>query len=101
MFAVPMLALGAAPVVPRTPGLAPEIGPVEIIDRVVGLIWWVILAASSLLVIIAAFFFLTSAGDGEKIEKARGFLLAAVLGIVVGAAARGLAGLVTARFMGP
>ncbi|MBZ1356664.1 MAG: hypothetical protein KY054_02740 [Candidatus Nealsonbacteria bacterium] len=97
MFAVPMLALGApAPAgAPDTRVDAPNLTTTEIINRVVNLIWWVIIAGAALAIIIAAVLFLTSAGDGEKIEKARGYVLGAILAIVVGAAARGLAKFVT------
>ncbi len=83
LFVVPVMALGTQ--------TAPNITPAEIITRVINLIWTAILLFAALMIILAAIMFLTGGGNDDQLKKAKSYLLYAIIGIAVGASAKGLA----------
>lgn len=56
----------------------------------------IIVALGGLMILISGFLFMTSAGNPQKIEKAKTALLYAVIGMVVGGSAAAIANMVVA-----
>lgn len=71
----------------------------QVINTITNWIFAFLLFAAVLVIIIAAFIFLTSAGDPEKVAKARNYILYAIVAIVVAFLAKAIIMLV-ARVLG-
>jgi len=93
MLIVPILALGQ-----QVPVTAPTVTIEETVTRVINIIWFIIITIVALLIMLAAFNFLMAAGDPEGLTRAKNFLLYAVVGLVVGFAARGIGALLVGQF---
>ena len=60
------------------------------VTRVMNLLFTVLMLVAAIFVLIAAFMFLMAGGDPEKVNKARDYILYALIGVVVAFIARGL-----------
>ena len=69
---------------------APELDIMQTLDAIVNWLFTILLIVAAIFIIIAAYFFVTAAGDPEKTGKARNFVLYALIGVLVGFAAKGL-----------
>ncbi len=56
---------------------------IQVINRAINYLFLVLIIVAIFIIILAAFTFLTSAGDPEKIAKARNYILYAIVAIVV------------------
>jgi hypothetical protein len=56
---------------------------IQVINRVINYLFLVLIIIAIFIIILAAFTFLTSAGEPEKIAKARNYILYAIVAIVV------------------
>jgi len=90
---VPIFALA------NVPG-APRITPEDVVTQVINIIWYVIVTAVVVMIMIAAATFLMAAGNADNIKKAQNYMLYAVIALVLGFAARGIAELLTRQFRG-
>jgi len=77
-----------------TVGLAVETDVFEVIDNIVKYAYGIFLAAAVLSIIIAAYYFITSAGEPEKITRAKYFLLYTLIGVLVAVLSKGLVALI-------
>jgi len=73
---------------------APNISATDLLDNVTNWLFSILLVTAAIFIIIAGFYFVTAAGDPDKTKKARDFVLYALIGVLVGFAARGLVYLV-------
>ncbi len=55
----------------------------ELLEKIAVFLFKISLPVGSLMIMIAAFYFLTSAGNPEKIEKAKNIIIWALVGIIV------------------
>jgi len=76
------------------PQAVPKTDVMVILDSVTNWLFAILLVIAAIAIIIAAYFFVTAAGDPDKTKKARDFVLYAVIGVLVGFAAKGLVMLV-------
>jgi len=75
----------------------PDYQGTELIDVLKTFIDWlftILLIVAVVFLIIAAFTFVTASGDPAKVDKARSFVLYALIGVAIAVAARGLVALV-------
>ncbi len=73
---------------------APSIPITDLLDNVTNWLFSILLVTAAIFIIIAGFYFVTASGDPDKTKKARDFVLYALIGVLVGFAARGLVYLV-------
>ncbi len=100
-LALPVMALGVSPTPPEELPAPPEEAAEELhlkqlIERIGAWLFWIILALAVIFILLAAFTFLTSGGDPEKVNKAKGQLIYALVAVVVAVLAWGLVALVRA-----
>ena len=76
------------------PGAAPKTDVMVILDSLTNWLFAILLVVAAIFIIIAAFQFVTAAGDPEKTKTARNYVLYALIGVLVGFAAKGLVMLV-------
>ena len=76
------------------PTEAPETDVMIILDSLTDWMFAILLVIAAIFIIIAAFNFVTAAGDPEKTKTARNYVLYALIGVLVGFAAKGLVMLV-------
>ena len=62
----------------------------DAIDYVINWLFWLLIIAATIMIILAAFTFLTSAGEAEKVTRARNMIVYALLALVVAFMARAL-----------
>jgi heme/copper-type cytochrome/quinol oxidase subunit 2 len=84
---LPVLAHGQFEVNPLD-GSDPNGTITDIVDTVVAWAFGLLLVLAVVFIIWAAFLYLTSGGDEEKTAKAKGYIYAAVIAIVIAALAR-------------
>jgi len=77
------------------PGEAPQADVMEILDSLTNWLFAILLIVAAIFIIVAAFNFVTAAGDPDKTKTARNFVLYALIGVLVGFAAKGLVMLVS------
>jgi hypothetical protein len=93
---LPIIGVGVAGAATELPTGPEQIGTqnasyvVETLDRIIDWVFWILIIAAIFVVLIAAFTFLTSAGDPEKVAKARNYILYAIVAIVVAFLAEGI-----------
>ena len=66
------------------------LGEDGVLAKIRDYLFTILLIVAAIFIIIAAYFFVTAAGDPEKTGKARNFVLYALIGVLVGFAAKGL-----------
>lgn len=76
------------------PPAAPKTDVMVILDSLTNWMFAILLVIAAIFIIVAAFNFITAAGDPEKTKTARMYVLYALIGVLVGFAARGLVALV-------
>ena len=76
------------------PEALPETDVMRILDSLTNWMFAILLVIAAIFIIIAAFNFVTASGDPEKTKTARNFVLYALIGVLVGFAAKGLVMLV-------
>jgi phosphoglycerol transferase MdoB-like AlkP superfamily enzyme len=73
---------------------APEVDIFDALNTLTDYLFTILLVVAVIFLIIAAFTFITASGDPAKVEKARNFVLYALIGVAVAVAAKGLVMLV-------
>lgn len=73
---------------------APKLNPIQVIERIIDVVFTILLIFAALMIIVAAYLFISAQGDPEKVKTARNFVLYAVIGVIVAFLARGLIWLV-------
>lgn len=84
----PVLALAAVTALPQKDIFT-------IIDNVAKIIYSILIAVAVIFILLGGIQFLTAGGDPEKIKTARDKIMYAVIAIIIGIAAWGIANLVT------
>jgi len=85
---LPLIGLAAEP---KT---APEIDTIDLLNRITNWLFTILLIIAAIFIIIAGLYFVTAQGDADKTKSARNFILYALIGVLVGFAAKGLVKLV-------
>lgn len=96
VLTVPLLTIGQTMVVP------PE-EPEEIektIGSVVTVVFWIFTVIAVIMMIIAAYYFLTAAGDPEKVNTARNYIIWTVVALVVAFLSRAIVTLIKRYIFG-
>ena len=65
-----------------------------VLNSLINWAFYIILFAAVLMIVAAAFVFLTAAGDQEKTSKARGYILYAIIAVVIAFLAKAIVALV-------
>lgn len=99
LLAVPVVALGQGWVddlfgIGDQPQSAPRTDVMVIFDSLTNWLFAVLLVIAAIFIILAAYMFVTAYGDVDKTKKARDFVIYALIGVLVGFAAKGLVMLV-------
>jgi len=94
-------------------GLAQEVPPDEappgpqtgvelilLIENIGNWAFTILLVVAVIFLIVAGFLFVTASGDPEKVNKARGMLVNALIGIAVALLAKGLVAVITSILSG-
>jgi len=76
------------------PETAPQTDVMMILDSLTNWMFAILLIVAAIFIIVAAYMFVTAAGDPDKTKTARNFVLYALIGVLVGFAAKGLVMLV-------
>lgn len=74
--------------------VAPVVDVMTVLDNITDWLFAILLIIAAIAIIVAAYFFVTAAGDPDKTKTARNFVLYALIGVLVGIAAKGLVALV-------
>ena len=72
---------------------APDWGEVDVMEVLENLTNWmfvILLIVAAIFIIVAAFYFVTAQGDPDKTNKARNFVLYALIGVLIAFVAKGL-----------
>ena len=75
-------------------GEAPTIDTINLLNSITNWLFAILLIVAAIWIIIAAYWFVTANGDPEKTKSARDFVLYALIGVLIGFAAKGLVALV-------
>jgi len=75
-----------------------KLDPISAFKTIVDWVFYILLLFAGLMIILAGFNFITAAGDTEKVDAARNYVLYAVIGIVVGLLARGVVWFIAKQF---
>jgi hypothetical protein len=78
-LALPVLTLAQA----TTPPLPTDVDLLDMIGKIANYLFWILLAISIVVIVYAGILFVTASGNAEQVEKARGIILYAIVGIVV------------------
>ena len=62
----------------------------DVINGIIDFISWVVVVLTPLMIIIAAFLFITSAGDPEKVKRAKSIIFWTIIGFAVVLLAKGI-----------
>lgn len=73
---------------------APQTDVMTILVSLTNWLFAILLVIAAIYIIVAAYTFVTATGDPDKTKKARDFVLYALIGVLVGLAAKGLVSLV-------
>jgi len=86
ILASPLVVFAA--MLPGTAVICCGAGPV--VDNITNWLFAILIAVAVIFILIAAFHFITAAGDPAKTEKARNYVLYALIGVVVAFVAKAL-----------
>jgi len=93
-LAIPLVGLAVniptGTTVPEAPTISICCGSGTLIWSITNWLFIILLAIAAIAIIVAGYFFVTATGDPDKTKKARDFVLYAVIGVLVGFAAKGL-----------
>lgn len=67
---------------------------IDVINRVVDIVFQILLAFAILIMLAGAYYFLTAGGDPSKVQKGQNYILYGVIGLVVALLAKAIAALV-------
>jgi hypothetical protein len=84
---LPMATLNAAA---YTEPLPTGVDLLAMIAQIANYLFWILLAISIVVIVYAGILFVTAAGNAEQVEKARGIILYAIVGIIVAMLAYGI-----------
>ncbi len=84
LFALPVFAAD----IPKGPETINEV--IEIIDRAANWLFMILIAVAVVMIVYAGITWMTAAGDEEKMKTSRRTLLYALVGVGIGAVAKGL-----------
>jgi len=73
---------------------APAVDVMTVLDNITDWLFAILLIIAAIAIIVAGYYFVTAQGDPEKTKTARSFVLYALIGVLVGIAAKGLVALV-------
>ena len=76
----PITVLGQAA---TTPDLPTDAHLLDMIADIANYLFWILLAISIVFIVYAGLLFVTASGNAEQVEKARGIILYAIIGIVI------------------
>jgi hypothetical protein len=79
-LALPMIALAQHHALPPLPE---NVDLFNMLAQVANYLFWILLAVSIIVIVYAGILFVTASGNTEQVEKARGIILYAVVGIIV------------------
>jgi hypothetical protein len=102
LFSLPLLVFGQI----NIPGMgqnvkpAPNVGPLEVLDKVVNIIYTFILVVGVIGILYGAFIFVTAGGDALAIGKGRTILMWSIAAIIIAVAAKGIVGFVESQLGG-
>lgn len=65
------------------PDLPKNVDLFVMLSTVANYLFWILLAVSIIVIVYAGILFVTASGSAEQVEKARGIILYAIVGIVV------------------
>ena len=66
-----------------SPDLPTDAHLLEMIADIANYLFWILLAVSIIFIVYAGILFVTASGNAEQVERARGIILYAIIGIVV------------------
>lgn len=76
-------------------GEAPDVDLWDALERITNYLFALLIVIAAIFLIAAGLQFITAQGDPEKVKKARDFVLWALIGVIVGALAKGLVAFIT------
>ena len=95
LIVLPALVQGQ--VLPPAPKVPQNIGPIGAFNLIFNWVYTIVFVLAAFFLLLAAYTFITAGGDPEKLGKARGYLLYAVIGVIVGVLAYGLVSFVRSQ----
>lgn len=75
-----------------TPHLPTDADLIELIAAIANYLFWILLAVSIVFIVYAGILFVTASGNAEQVERARGIILYAIIGIIVAVIAYAIRG---------
>jgi len=72
------------------PDLPHNVNLFTMLATIANYLFWILLAVSIIVIVYAGILFVTASGNTEQVEKARGIILYAVIGIIVAMLAYGI-----------
>jgi len=72
------------------PDLPHNVNLFVMLSQIANYLFWILLAVSIIVIVYAGILFVTASGNTEQVEKARGIILYAVIGIIVAMLAYGI-----------
>lgn len=88
LIVLPALVQGQ--VLPAAPTAPTDIAPIGALNKIFNWVYTIVFVLAAFFLLLAAYTFITAGGDPEKVGKARGYLLYAIVGVIVGVLAYGL-----------
>jgi ABC-type microcin C transport system permease subunit YejB len=74
----------------------------DLLSRVIDFIWQIAIPLAALLIVIGGYFFLASAGDPEKVRKAKHLIIYTLVGLLVIFLSKAIINMLAERFgLGP
>lgn len=90
LIVLPALVQAQTGILPGTPKSPQDIAPVTALNTIFNWVYTIVFVLAAFFLLLSAYTFITAGGDPEKVGKARGYLLYAVIGVIVGVLAYGL-----------
>lgn len=84
LFSLPLLVFGVTKVT------APSVTPLEVLNKVIDIIYTFIIAVGVIGILYGAFIFATAGGDALAIGKGRTILMWSIAAIIIAVAAKGI-----------
>ncbi len=83
-----------------SPNTAPTLDVLDVLDNITNWLFAILLIVAAIFIIAAGYYFVTAQGDSDKTQKARNWVMYALIGVLVGFVAKGLVMLVGTIAMG-
>ena len=101
LLVVPVIGLAQeAPPDEAPPGPQSGAEMIVLIENIGNWAFTILLVVAVIFLIVAGFLFVTASGDPEKVNKARGMLVNALIGIAIALLAKGLVAVITSILAG-